>query len=352
MYVSEEEESQEKGLSFRETIELVKDWLFYFLSNWWKIGIAALVFAGIGFLIAKFKPVNYSAKLSFVVEESKTTGGGLSSLAGQLGFDFNVGTGGSLISGENLLIFLKSNSLSKEVLLSPIEEGKNFSIADQYAEVYGYRKKWKINPKINTEVFFPANSIQPYSRLQDSLVQVIASRIIKEDLIVERPEKKASFVTVSVKTVSEPISAIYCKLLVQKAIERYILSKTKRQKTNVDRLQRRADSIEAVLNNKTFINATQQEQLLDINPASKTASVSAEVSSRDKLMLYTVYGEVTKNLELAKVQLNQETPTIQVVDNIQLPLTVIKKSKLIYFLIGGFLGAFLYIVFLSLKRLI
>lgn len=340
-----DEEITEDEVSIKEIISTAKVWFFYFLLNWWKIGIVAICFALAGYFFAKSKPVFYNAKLGFVVEETKTAGG-LSSLAGQLGFDFSGGGGGTLLTGENLLIFLRSNSLTKEVLLTPIKGEKNYSLADKYADVYDFRNRWKENDKINATIFFPPNSTQPFTRLQDSLLQVIVAGILKNELIVERPEKKASYVTVEVKTRAEEISAMFSKLLVQKAIERYILSKTKRQTTNVDRLQRRADSIEAVLNNKTFINASQQERLLDINPASKTMAVSAEVSSRDKVMLYTVYGEVIKNLEIAKVQLNQETPTIQIVDNVELPLAVVKKSKLIYFLIGGFIGGGIVMVFL------
>lgn len=349
--IAEESELELSDFSINGLIDQAKSTFFILLKNWWKILIVAILGALIGFFYAKSRPVLYSGKLSFVVEESKTTSSGLSSIAGQFGFDFSVGAGGSLITGENLLIFLKSGSLTKDVLLTNVDDSKSYTLADQFADIYDLKRKWKEDKKINQEISFSSINGKPFSRLQDSLLQQITGAIIKNYLTVERPEKKASFVTVEVKSKSEAFSALFAKRLVQKAIERYVNSKTKRQKTNVDRLQRRADSIEAVLNNRTYVNASQQEQLLDVNPAAKTLGVSAEVSARDKMMLMTVYGEVVKNLELAKVQLNQETPTIQIVDDIQIPLSIVKKSKLTYLLAGGVLGGFLVAFIIAVKSL-
>jgi uncharacterized protein involved in exopolysaccharide biosynthesis len=67
-------------------------------------------------------------------------------------------------------------------------------------------------------------------------------------------------------------------------------------------------------------------------------------------MLATIFGEVVKNLELAKFTLSQETPVIQIVDKSYLPLKKEQESKLKGLLLGGFLGAFITIVVLLAKR--
>lgn len=344
--------SSTDDFSIKQLIDQAKQWFFLLLRNWYIIGILGIAFGLVGFFYAKTRAVQYSAKTSFVVEETKTANSGLSSLAGQLGFDFSVGAGGSLLTGENLLVFLKSKGLCKEVLLTPAEPGKNESLADLYMSVYNFNDAFKKNKEINGSITFPVNATKPNTRIQDSILQIIVENITSKQIVVERPEKKASFVTVEVLSKSELFSSLFCKKLLERAVERYITSKTKRQKTNVDRLQRRADSIEAVLNNRTYTNASQQEELLDLNPAAKTQSVAAELSSRDKMMLMTVYGEVMKNLEVSKVQLNQETPTIQVVDNVELPLKIVKKSKLKFLIIGGFIGFFLSVAIIIVRNLI
>lgn len=346
------QENMTDEISIKGIILKVKELFNYFLKQWWKILIGAILGATAGFFYAKLKLITYNAKLSFVVEEGKTSSGGLAAIAGQFGFDVGGSNGSGLFSGENLLLFLKSNDLAKETLLTPYDSLKKYSLADKYAEVYKLREQWSKNKKIGKQIFFPiSESKLPLSRLQDSLLNIIIFKVLTKELIIERPEKKATFITVQTVMLDELLSKFFCERLVQKATEIYVQSKTKRQKINVERLQRRSDSIGAILNNKTFLNAADQEKLLDVNPASRTSTVNAEISSREKLMLATIYGEVVKNLEIAKVQLNQETPTIQVVDEVGLPLLVIKTSKLLSMIIGAVVIVFFQIFYLVIKNI-
>ena len=111
-------------------------------------------------------------------------------------------------------------------------------------------------------------------------------------------------------------------------------------------LQRKADSLAAVLNNKTYSAAASQQSLVDANPALKTNIIGSEISTRDKTMAATIFAEVVKNLELSKTLLNQETPVIQVVDQSTFPLEKEKVSKLKSLILGGILAGFLTILYL------
>lgn len=338
-------------VSLKEIIQKFKQFFQFLQKKWWKILIIALLGAIVGFLYATFKPLVYKAKLSFVVEEKASNSGGLAALAGQFGLDLGGATGTGLLSGENLLLFLKSNDLAKSILLTAYDQKKNYSLADKYADVYKLRKKWEESEEVGKKIFFPPqDSVKLSNRLQDSLLQVIVLKILKDQLNVERPEKKATFINVQTETRDELLSKFFCERLVQKATEIYIQSKTKRQKTNVDRLQRRTDSIGEILNNKTYLNASDQEKILDINPAAKSSTVNAEISGREKLMLSTIFGEVVKNLEIAKIQLNQETPTIQIVDSIGLPILVLKTSKIISSIFGAVLASIAFVIYLFIKQ--
>jgi hypothetical protein len=109
-------------------------------------------------------------------------------------------------------------------------------------------------------------------------------------------------------------------------------------------LQKRADSIYVLLNRKTFSSATAQERLLDINPGLQSNAVSnVEVVGRDKMMLSAIYAEVVKNLEISKVALSQETPVMQIIDNVGLPL---KKNHISVWL-AAFVGSILLLVLSS-----
>lgn len=337
-------------ISLYDLIAKVRGWFYYVINKWWIILILASVGGSLGIGYANLKPVTYTAKLSFLVEEAKSSGGGLAAIAGQFGFDLGgLGGGGGLLSGDNVLVFLKSTSLIRETLLTPYDSAGTISLADRYAAVYKFKEKWKKNKRIDKAISFPIQLNQHYTRLQDSLLKVMVEDIAKNALVIEKPDKKAAFVQVLAEMKDELLAKYFCERLVKEAIERYVVGKTSRQSVNVNRLQRRADSIGILLNRKTFATASAQEQLLDINPAFKSASVTAEVTGRDKSMLATIYGEVVKNLEISKVALSQETPTIQIVDNITLPLKVNKVDVMSAFLIGFIIALFIAILIITMS---
>jgi len=333
-------------ISLKEIVQKLKNWYKYLLKQCWKIIISGL-FGGIfGLGYAYLQPITYKAKLSFVVEDSKNSGGGLAALAGQFGFDFSGAGSGTLFAGDNILLFLRSESLIRKTLLTPYNSDGNYSLADKYADAYKLRKNWEKNSKINQLIYFPSNTEVRFTRLQDSLLKVITNRIILKELLVERPEKKATFIYVSATLRDELLSKFFIERLVTEATERYVFSKTKRQKINVDRLELRADSLASILNNKVYATASESEKLLDINPALRVQAVKAEVTGRDKVLIGTIYGEVVKNLEIAKMQLSQETPTIQIIDAPTLPLRLEKTSKILSAILFAIIISFLTMIYL------
>lgn len=336
------------SFNFNQTIGLIKDWFRYLKRRWLTILLLVIIGGGIGFTIALFTPATYNAKLSFILEEGKSSAGGLSALAGQFGFDFGSTSGSSLLSGENIVGLLKSRKFTRAVLLTSYDKS-SFSLADRYADIYELRDEWEENKRINTKVYFPTTG-KDLSRIQDSLLQIIEIRVLSDHLFVERPDKKMSFFTVGMTTKDEMLSKLFTERVVEDVVEFYIEAKTRRLRANVTRLQNKSDSIYALLNNKTYTAAAAQSTLLDINPAYQTATVAAEVSGRNKLMIGTIYAEIVKNLEIQKINLSQETPVIQVVDNIQLPLTMQRKSKFMYLIIGGILSGIIAVGLLILIR--
>ena len=67
-------------------------------------------------------------------------------------------------------------------------------------------------------------------------------------------------------------------------------------------------------------------------------------------MLATAYGEVVKNLEIAKINLQREQPLYQIIDEPEMPLKVKKASKTRYILIGGFLSFFVIALYLVVRK--
>jgi hypothetical protein len=340
---------ERKEITIGELFSAIKSLMKFIYSKWLSIMMLVIFGAILGIVIAFFTPIKYISKLTFVVEESKNVGGGLSALAGQFGFDLG-GSGGGVFAGDNILLFLKSEKLSRETMMTDYDEEGKLVLADRYAEVMNFKKKWLKSKKIG-EINFAKYKNQNLPRLEDSLLQdLIRNSLLLKDLSVIKPDKKASFVQVSLSTRDEKLSAIFVERLVEIATKKYIDSKVKMKVKNVQILQKRADSLASILNNKTYQSASSQQSLVDVNPAIKTAPILAEINTREKSMIATIFAEVVKNLEIAKTILSQETPSIEIVDQSSLPLQQQKvgliKSGITWAI---FFGLF-YVVFITLKR--
>lgn len=343
-------------ISLKDLLQKVGEWWRYLKTQWWKIAIVGFLGGVMGIVYAWMQPINYTAKITFVVEEGKsgTSGlGGLASLAGQFGVDIGGGSGGGLFSGDNILLYFKSPSLAREVLLTPYDSSSNQSVADVYSTIYELKTAWKKNEKIGQVIFPPLSVGKVYTRLQDSLLQKMIDGILKKQFTVAKTDKKAGFIDVTATMQNEMLAKVYCERIVQLAVEKYIGIKTQRQKATVDKLQVRVDSIANLLRQKTVSGATLQtsSSTMDINPLYKTGTaVAVETTVRDKTMLATIFASVTQNLEMAKFTLSQETPIIQIVDFPILPLDKDKKSKL-KMAIGFSLGCvFAFVLFIVVRK--
>lgn len=338
-----------------DIIGLVVKWIKIIKPKFIYILFVSLIICSFVFYLKKTKPNVYKSKIVFVVEEGKGSTpnlGGLASIAGQLGVDLNTNSGTSLFSGENIILYFKSLSLTREVLLSEYKNSKR-SFLDYYVEANELNKNWDSEPQVKNISFAPFSNKIKYTRIQDSLIFEISSNILKNQFDIFKVDKKASFIEVNVKMRDEELAKFFVEKIVEIAVNKYIKTKTLRQKTSVDNLQARVDSISKILFKKTQSSAVLQTSAntMDINPLFKTATnVSNELNTRDKTLLATIFASVTQNLELAKFQLSQETPVIQLIDTPRFPLEKEKKSILKSTFIAFVLSLFLFSFFLILRE--
>ncbi|HEY0175307.1 MAG TPA: hypothetical protein VGC08_02950 [Pedobacter sp.] len=284
-------------------------------------------------------PVTYTARLTFVIDDAKSSGGGgLSSLASQFGFNLDgIGGASGVLAGDNVQELLKSQRLIKKTLLSPYHDKGDFSLADQYAKVYKLNEKWLKYSKNGKIITFPVNA-KSYSRLQDSLLHEITALILGGQFGIAKTDKKLSFFEVNTTMKDEKLSQLFCTRMIKQGTDFFIQTKTGRLRNNVNRLQHRADSIGVILNRKTYAASSASQSLLDLNPAYTSANATSDIRERDKLVLSAIYTETVKNLEASKTMLAQETPTVQIIDEPEFPL---KKNRMKYsatmllFMIGG-----------------
>jgi hypothetical protein len=316
------ESKQNDDYSLTDIMFFIKSFLIFLRGKLWLLVLAGVIGAGTGVIYYNKQEPKYVAVTTFILEEKGAEGGGLSGLASQFGVNFGMG-GGSIFSGDNIFDILESKKIVKEVLLTKLPgSGDSTTLADLYLDFTGIRLKWQNKHKIPA-INFAGATASTLSPLQDSVLTTIYEAIVSKHLVVERINKKGSIIKVEVKTPNNDFGRLLSIRLVKEASALYMGIRTSASQANIQQLQRRSDSLLVLLNRKSYAAAASDP--LDLNPAFRTAVVPTEIASRDKAVLGTLYGEVTKNLEANKLLLSQQMPVIQILDQ---PDNLLKDNRM------------------------
>jgi len=352
---------QEKALNNSDEISLkdlilkIQEWWRYFLSKWLIILITGIIGGAIGLAYAFIKKPIYKAELSFALQDEKSGGGGLSSalgLASQFGIDLGGGGGGSEFSGDNLLELMKSRSIVEKVLLTPvIVKGKRETLAEYYIEFNKINESWKGKSELENLCFLPDADRSKFTLKQDSILGVFHKNLIKDNLTVDKVDKKLSIITLSVKSTSEVFSKYFTEILARVVSDFYVQTKTEKAAKNVAILQHQTDSVRSVLNAGISGVALSIDAAPNPNPSLQTLHVPSQRRQVDVTTNTAILGELVKNLEIAKMSLLQDTPLIQVIDRPILPLEVERISKVKGLTIGAIIAIIFAVFVLAIKRL-
>jgi hypothetical protein len=331
--------ADKKTIVLGDVIESIKRFFAYLRSQFVLIALCGLVGLVLPLIYRAFQKPAYAASTTFILEEKSATGGGLAGIASQVGLDLgSLGSGSSLFTGDNILDIIKSRVIIEKVLLTPISGNSGKTLADLYLEFSG------MGEKLPAPVSFAIPSVA-HTVYQDSVLYVMYDQIAKKNVSVDRLNKKGSIFKIVTVSQNQVFSKNFAERLLKETTTYYVNVKTSSALANVQRLQARGDSLLRVLNAKSYNAAS--FQILDPNVAYKSMSVPAEVSSRDKSIVFSIYAEVTKNLEMSRIALVSQTPVIQLLDVPKYPLMDDRKSYLFLGLVG-FIGGIFAAIFLCL----
>ena len=341
--------------SVKEQLYKLKKWLKFIISKW-KIIILAGLFGGIlGFTYAYIDKPIYTAELTFALDEDKSgEGGGLSGalgLASQLGFSLGSNAGGAFATA-NIMELMKSRKILEKTLMSPIVlNGKETSIANYYIDIYGLRKVWTNDNQLNN-ISFPVNSSHAnFNIKQDSILKILCSRVLENNLKILQKDKKVSFTTIEVNSIDEFFAKSLCENIATVLSNFYIEIKSKKAKTNVELLQKQADSLRFKLNYAISGVANANDKIFNLNPALSLKKISGTLSQIDVQANSAIYAQLLANLEISKVSLMKQTPFIQIIDAPIFPLKKEKMGKLITSIKVAFLFSIISIIIIVLSSL-
>ena len=346
----------QQTIKYPELKVLVGQFFKYALSQYKLFLIVCTITAALGLVYGKLQPHTYKATSTFIVEDkSGSRGGGLSGLASQFGIDVGGLTGGGagLFDGDNILEILKSRAIIEKVLLTKIQEDipqKNTTLAEFYLSFSALGDK--LNSKdisIKSLNFSSIDEKSKHSLIQDSVLYLIYKELDK-GIIVEKKNKKSTIITLEASSSNPIFAKIFSENLLKKTSDMYIDIKTGNLSRSIERIQRKADSLESSLTGiyKKSFEIDNTLKLLNANTGIKLNTSSSEAATRDKTVSNTLYGEVVKNLETLKLSLINQTPVIQVIDAAKYPLFDQRTPARYFLLIGfavGFILSLFYIVF-------
>ncbi|QNL51588.1 lipopolysaccharide biosynthesis protein [Olivibacter sp. SDN3] len=331
--------SPDKQITLKELTDKAKEILLYFRKKWFVLVIALLVGAVLGVCYAVFKKDVYKAELSFVLADQAGGGGGLSAYAGiasQFGIDLGgIGESGGLFKGDNIIEFLRSRRIISETLLSEVViDGKEEVLANRYAIANGMWADWQEKAHLKDFRFALADT---NNRRQDSLMQLLYRHALKKTIVVAKPDKKLNIIQVTTKSTDEAFAKLFTEGLIERVMDFYVRTKTKKEQDNLDILTRQVDSVRKELYSAIGGAASATDAHPNPNRALQQLQVSTQQRRVDVQANTTILGELVKNQELARISLRKEMPIIQVIDRPLFPL----ESNHIGPLKGAVLGALL-----------
>lgn len=326
-----------KTAALSDVINAIQGYFSFVLGQKKLFGLLMLSTALLAMVYGFLQSPKYEATSTFVLEEKSSAGGGLAGLASQFGFEMNSlsGAGAGLFSGDNILDIVKSRVIVEKVLLTKIDSTvQSPTLADLYLDFTGLGKK--LVKKGKAVDFYKIKNGETTSALQDSVLFAIYEKVTKDNITVDRVNKKGSIFKITTITDNAIFSKTMTDRLLFETSKFYINIKTNSASDNVQKLQRRADSLSSILNTKSYNAAA--FQILDPNIAYKSLSVPGELSQRDKTIVYSIYAEVVKNLEMGRMSLVNQTPNIQILDQPKYPLIDQRKSLLFLMAVGAMIG--------------
>jgi len=337
-------QGQRDDINLRELIVKINGLFGYLIGNWVVILVVGLLFGGMVFVYSLTKKTNYTAKLSFILDEqsgsSSGTLGAAASIAAQFGFNLGGLSGsGGFFQGENIIEFLKSRSMIDKTLLTEVEfSGKKDLLVNRYIACYGLRKKWADNVRLRDIQF--RDTVGIYT--QDSLMAEFYKSILKRDLDIGKLDKKNNnILVVKMETPDEVFSKAFVETLIKNASDFYIRTRTQKAEENLAVLTHQVDSVRKELDAAIGNVAAATDANPNPNRALQRLRVGSQRRTVDVQANTAILTELVKNQELAKITLRNERPVIQILDKPILPLEDDKIGKITAVVVGTLLGAFL-----------
>ena len=318
--------------------------------------IVTAVFIVLGLVAALTMKRTYTVQSTMVPQMSSRSNSSLGSLAALAGVDLGMANNTADLSPLIYPQIVNSVPFRKELLYTPLHYAK----ADTAVSMFTYQKEY-VKPSVMSyilkytiglpgvimgairgekpELTLPSgeadNAPKPIllTKDEEKLMKILAQNVTLS------VDKKEGYITLSV-TGSEPIQtaelAMAAQTLLQKEVTRF---RTEKAQDNLDYIQARYDESKAEAE-------SYQSQLATVRDRSQQMSSSRARIEQERIQMKynvasSIYSEMAKQLEQAKMQVKRDTPILTVVQPVTVPAKPSNsraKTLIVWTFLGFVLG--------------
>ncbi len=332
--------SNTQDIKLTEIISQIEKLFKILLQRWKLLVIVGFVGGVLGFVYASIQKPSYIARLSFMLND-KDSGipSSLSSLAGLAGLG-----GGAGSTSDDRIVFMASSRfiLANALLTKETINGKNDLLINHYIDFNQMVDGFASDTALQGFERFTHSEQNQLTYQENKVMDKVIKAFLEGKMLSITAKKKTGLVTQSAgivllefNSLSENFSKLFTENLYEKLSSYYVNKSIERQLFHYNIIQHRADSIQEELlktenSGAAFIDQNQ-------NVVRMSRRMDGERLRKKMDILNMMYGEVLKNLEIAKFTLENQTPSLIVVDIPTLPLEKKKMSRLKTAIVGAFL---------------
>jgi len=339
--------TQVEEIRISDLLLTARNYLMYVVRRWWVIIGFAVIGAIAGFIYSSFQDEDYITEATYIIDSGAASSGMLSSLMSLAGA-FGVGGGGSSEGFTNELLhgIIQSRRVLKATMMTKyMVNGKLDHMGNHLIEMYpDWAEEWNIQDKR-----LHSDSLEQATLGEDSLLELMYLKIRADHLTVTFDEFIA-LNTMTFRSLSRDFSVRASEHILKSSSDFFIQSAVVKEKQSLDIAIHQSDSLMGVLKAKEALLARLTDEQGYGFRATDLLTEGRLI--RDIEVLSTMYATSYASLEVARTNLHDKKPIIEIVDQ---PMYATHKEEIkivAISIIAGIIGAFMSVIFLILRKAI
>ena len=343
-----EPNEQQDELTLKDIVAKISELKKLFIQKIKIIFGVALLGGLLGICYAFFTRPTYTAKLTFVMR-ADANGPAISGLAG-LSSLLGSGTSAASISPLDRIIELLGSDqiIGKALLKTGVIEGKSDLYANHLIKIANLSSKWEkdtvlVQAKFNDDIVFDQLNYP-----QRKAIKILTSMLIGPNGILQKSfDKKSGVISTSVVYTHEELAIQLTKALYEELVTFYTNESVSSIASKVEVVRKKVDSIQGALNFTQQVSAVKSDQGLGL--LLQQDRMDQKRLGLKESVLTLMYGEAQKNLEQLNFILATTSPSFNIIDQPYSPIKPVRKSKVVFGLIGFVLSGMFIFIFIWVR---